>query len=99
MGSKHEFTQHPGPHTLAYAHPSRVTTAADAYFASQDTVDEFLAECLQTVPDFWEPPSCLFAAWRNFANARGMKPGVLSDFGDKMKAAGFRQLRGGKRGR
>lgn len=81
------------------APPSRVTAATSAYFASQDTVGDFLAQCCETGPDYWENPTRLFEAWRSFANEQGMQPGALRDFCDKMQAAGFHQLRERKRGR
>lgn len=79
--------------------PERVKAATDAYFASQDVMSEFLAECCETGPDFWETPTIMFSAWRGFASGQGMKPGRQSEFLDKMEGVGMSQARDNRRGR
>src|SRR5690606_31738838 len=40
--------------------PERVKAATDAYFANQDTLAEWRAECCETGPGYWETPTRLF---------------------------------------
>lgn len=79
--------------------PERVKAATDAYFASQDVMSEFLAECCETGPDFWETPKTMFSAWREFANSQGMRPGRQAEFRDKLEGQGLRQAKDYRRGR
>ena len=79
--------------------PERVKVATEAYFASQDVMSEFLTECCETGPDFWEAPKLMFGSWREFAKSQGLLPGRLSEFRDKMETAGMRQGKDNRRGR
>lgn len=79
--------------------PERVKAATEAYFASQDIMSEFLSECCETGPDFWETPKLMFSAWREFAKGQGLLPGRQTEFRDKMEGSGMRHGRDNRRGR
>lgn len=79
--------------------PERVKGATESYFASQDIMNEFLGDCCETGPDFWETPKIMFEAWRDFAKGQGILPGRQSEFRDKLEGAGMRQGRDNRRGR
>lgn len=79
--------------------PERVRAATANYFQNQDVLAEWRTERCETGPDFWEPPTRLFASWREYAKAAEYPVGQMSGFVDRMEAAGFQQLRDRRKGR
>lgn len=79
--------------------PERVRAATAAYFENQDVLAEWRAERCETGPGFWEPPTRLFASWREYAKAAEYPVGQQSGFVDRMEAAGFRQYKDRQKGR
>lgn len=79
--------------------PERVRAATAAYFENQDVMAEWRAERCETGPGFWEPPIRLFASWREYAKAAEFPVGQMSDFVDRMEAAGFHRDRDRRKGR
>ena len=79
--------------------PERVRSATEHYFANQDVMGEWFAECCETGPDYWETPTRLFNAWRAFAKGAEISVGTRASFNDRMESAGYRQLRERIRGR
>lgn len=79
--------------------PERVKAATDAYFANQDTLAEWRAECCETGPGYWETPTRLFNSWKAYAKDAEHPIGTRPSFNDRMEAAGFRQTRDRVKGR
>lgn len=81
------------------APPARVKAATDAYFSNQDTFAEWLAECCETGPGYWETPTRLFNSWRAFAKEAAAPTGTKATFNDRMQAAGYQWNKDRARGR
>ena len=81
------------------APPSAVQVATEEYFSAQDLFSEWLDECCEKGPDFWEPPTHMFASWRAFANRRNERSGTQARFNERMEGAGFDKTRDRVRGR
>lgn len=79
--------------------PERVRAATEGYFANQDTLAEWRAERCETGPGYWETPTRLFNAWKNYAKEAEYPVGTRASFNDRMEAAGFRQFKDYQKGR
>ena len=79
--------------------PQAVLEATESYFEDEDTLAQWIAECCETGPDYWETPSLLFNSWKRYSTAANLLPGTNKDFKGKLEAAGFHWHRTGLRGR
>ena len=79
--------------------PERVRAATQAYFTNQDIFGEWLSECCQRGPDFWETPTRLFNSWREFAKSAHYSTGTKAVFNDRMESFGFHRDKDWKQGR
>ena len=78
---------------IGLAPPEAVRAETQAYFDTQDIFGTWLEECCVTDdPKAWEPPSRLFAGWREYAKDSNAKPGTQSGFIDRLGARGFHQI-------
>jgi len=60
--------------------PKAVIDATDAYFQDEDTLQQWIADCCMTEPDYWEPPALLFNSWKRYAKAANLDCGTQKDF-------------------
>lgn len=71
--------------------PKAVTSATDAYFEDQDILQQWIVDCCDIGPDYWEPPTLLFNSWKEYAKAANLRAGTTSTFKDKLENAGYPQ--------
>ena len=64
--------------------PLIVREATDEYFASQDSLAEWLATQCQRVPGTWTTTRTLFSDWKAWMLERGEEPGTEKAFSDAM---------------
>ena len=79
--------------------PQSVLEATEGYFEDENTLEQWIADCCETAPEYWETPRILFNSWKDFTKAANLSPGNEKDFKSKMEASGYRYSRTGKRGR
>jgi len=70
--------------------PEAVRSATDAYFADQDMMQQWIADCCEVGPDYWETPSLLFRSWKDYAKAGNVPIGDQKTFKQAMEGAGYR---------
>ena len=64
--------------------PPVVTAATDEYFASQDSLAEWLTTQCERVPGAWTTTRTLFSDWKAWMLDRGEEPGTEKAFSDAM---------------
>lgn len=69
--------------------PEAVNEATDEYFEDQDLFSQWLEECCETGPSYWETPSRLFSSWQVYAKAANTSAGRNTEFKDRLISAGF----------
>ncbi len=69
--------------------PEAVRAETESYFDTQDVFGSWLDECCVTDQKSWEPPSRLFAGWREYAKDNNTKTGTQSEFTDRLMSRGF----------
>jgi putative DNA primase/helicase len=79
--------------------PQAVLEATESYFEDEDTLAQWIAECCETVTEYWDKPTLLFNSWKDFAVAANFMPGSNKEFKSKMEATGYRYHKTGPRGR
>jgi putative DNA primase/helicase len=80
--------------------PAVVRDATDAYFAEQDTLQQWLDECTEDGGDFaFTRSSELFASWKAWCEPRNMKAGSATAFSVALSDKGFTKTRDGDRQR
>lgn len=88
--------------TIGLAPPPDVTAAVEEYFANQDTIERWIAECCDLLPSARTKPSALLASYntwaeRNFEprqNYNTLKPDLKRRFGEALKSHGELFYRG-----
>lgn len=73
--------------------PAIVADATREYFEDQDLFSQWLGECCRVHPLVSDKSSDLFASWKAYAEARGIRPGDMKSFAEKMTRAGFKKER------
>ena len=68
--------------------PQAVTAATDQYLESQDAIGEWLKECCELAPGFWESTQELFTSWKPWAGERGEWIGSKNQFSQKLEDRG-----------
>lgn len=79
--------------------PARVREATNEYLAAQDSLTEWLEECVEAVPDFVTTTKELYGAWRIWTEARGEYPGTEQRFAERLTERGRQKGRQGGTGR
>jgi P4 family phage/plasmid primase-like protien len=59
--------------------PDKVLAASAAYFADEDTIAAWIAECCLTGPDFYGTLVDLYPSWRQWAETHGERPGSAKE--------------------
>ncbi len=76
--------------------PERVRRASDDYFANQDTLEQWIDDCLDTHdPRAFTTSRVLFTSWKVWAEARNMRPGTEKAFVEDLAERGYQQHRMG----
>lgn len=70
-------------------HPDSVTAATNEYFEDQDTFGQWLEECCDLGPSYWDQPTPLFKSWAAFAKAGGEDAGTMVTFSGRLKKQGL----------
>jgi putative DNA primase/helicase len=68
--------------------PQAVVAATGQYLESQDVLGEWLAECCELAPGYWESIRELFDKWKPWAEARGEWVGSKNKFSQKLEDRG-----------
>jgi putative DNA primase/helicase len=71
---------------IGLAPPDRVLAASAAYFADEDTVATWIAECCDTGRTFYDTLTALYPSWKAWAEARGERPGASKEFAKALDA-------------
>lgn len=70
--------------------PPKVVLGATAeYFEGEDLFQQWLADCCDLDPNYFDKPSVLFEAWRNYAKAANEAAGTQTQFRESLENAGF----------
>ena len=83
---------------VGLAPPEAVKAATSEYLQGEDLFTQWVADCCETGPTFWEPAAMLFNSWKEYAAAANERPGRKNDFGDRMRSAGFLDGRAAAKG-
>lgn len=73
--------------------PKVVTDATHQYFEDQDIFGQWLEECCAMHDTFSEAGGMVFSSWRKWCDARGLRPGDNTAFGENMRRNGFERFR------
>lgn len=79
--------------------PRSVIDATEGYFEDENTLQQWIIDCCEMSPDYWETPTGLFNSWKSYATAENFASGTNKDFKSKMESAGYRYSKTGIRGR
>lgn len=66
--------------SIGLAPPANVLAASANYFADEDTIGSWIAECCDTGKSFYDTAMCLYPSWRRWAEAHGEMPGKYGAF-------------------
>jgi putative DNA primase/helicase len=69
--------------------PAVIRAASDAYFDSQNTLGEWIAEALCEMPNAWTRTMDLFDAWKQWCEPRSLPHGSAKSFAEAMEERGF----------
>ena len=74
--------------------PQRVREASEQYFANQDTLEQWLADCVDNRdPRAFTTTRALYTSWKIWSEARGMRPGSEKGFVDELATKAHEQKR------
>ena len=74
--------------------PQRVREASEQYFANQDTLEQWLADCVDNRdPRAFTTTRALYTSWKIWSEARGMRSGSEKGFVDELATKGHEQKR------
>ena len=74
--------------------PASVRKASDDYLASQDTLEQWIEDCLDTRdPRAFTTTRVLFTSWKIWAEARNMRPDTEKGFVENLAEKGYQQHR------
>jgi putative DNA primase/helicase len=74
--------------------PGRVRQASEQYFANQDSLEQWLADCVDDRdPRVFTTTRVLFTSWKTWSEQRGMRPGSEKDFVESLADKGHEQHR------
>lgn len=79
--------------------PQSVIEATESYFEDENTLQQWVTDCCEISPDYWETPTRLFNSWKSYATAANLMPGTNKDFKSKMESTRYRYSKTGIRGR
>src|SRR5262245_27759743 len=68
--------------------PKAVSAATEQYLESQDAIGEWLKECCELAPGYWESTQELFTSWKPWAGERGEWIGSKNQFSQKLEDRG-----------
>jgi putative DNA primase/helicase len=76
--------------------PPIVRDATEAYFAGQDTLQQWLDDCTDDGGEFaFSRTTELFASWKNWCESRNSKPGSAQALSEALVGRGFAKKRNG----
>jgi P4 family phage/plasmid primase-like protien len=80
---------------IGLAPPKIVADTSEEYFASEDTVGQWVEDCisLRAGPFTFTPSSQLFASWKVWCEEQNMQPGTEKALVEALKDKGFAQKR------
>jgi putative DNA primase/helicase len=74
--------------------PDSVQKASKQYFANQDTMEQWIDDCVDTRdPRAFTASRTLYRCWKLWCEARGMQPGTEKDFVEELADKGYNQHR------
>ena len=77
--------------------PPRVVIEATAdYFRGQDAFSQWLEDCCEQAPGYWEPPRLLFLSWEKWATGAHEEVGNQKQFAERLEKAKFMKQKGRK---
>jgi putative DNA primase/helicase len=79
---------------MGLAPPAIVRDATDAYFADQDTLQQWLDDCTEDGGEFaFSRTTELFASWKAWCESRNIKPGSAQTLSEALADRGFAKKR------
>ena len=73
--------------------PTIVQQATDNYLADQDTISQWIEDCLDRDPNAFTPTRLLFISWKAWSEARNMRVGTEKAFAEELADKGYQQHR------
>ena len=73
--------------------PPSVVDAGENYFAAEDLVGQWIAECCQTGPGLGATARALFVSWSEWAKTNGFDPRSARILGEQFRIRGFRDAK------
>ncbi len=73
--------------------PAAVIQATTSYLEAEDALGQWLEECCDRDPGYWEGSSALFPSWRAWAEGRGETAGSQRRFTQALESRGFETKR------
>jgi putative DNA primase/helicase len=73
--------------------PTIVRDASEAYFAEQDTLRQWIEDCLDEEPNAFTASRALFISWKAWSEARNMRSGTEKAFVEELVGRGYQQHR------
>ncbi len=71
------------------APPPPVLNAAEDYFAAEDLIGQWIAECCVVDPNVKARSATLFESWKGWAESNGFPWGTTKSLGEALRARGF----------
>ena len=81
-----------GWQTIGLAQPLAVRKATDEYFASEDGVQNWIADKCDTMTTASTKSTELFASWKDWAQSAGLHPGDAKGFREELERLGFSHI-------
>lgn len=76
--------------------PAVVSGAAEEYFAAEDQLGQWIAECCQTGPTLRASAKVLYGSWSAWAKEGGFEPRSTRFLGEQLRGRGFTQSKIGQ---
>ena len=78
--------------------PPVVLDATDEYFRAQDAFRQWIEDCCDEGPDYWERPQLLFRSWEKYAGDAHEDVGSEKRFAERLEKTGFLKTKSSKYG-
>ena len=73
--------------------PDSIRQATDDYLSDQDTLAQWIADCIKHDPNAFTLTRVLFQSWKDWTTDRNLASGTEHSFADSMKEAGYEKDR------
>jgi putative DNA primase/helicase len=80
-------------HRVGLVVPTIVREATEAYLAGQDTLEQWIEDCLEEDPNAFTATRALFVSWKGWSEARNMRAGTEKAFAEELVGKGYQPHR------